>query len=118
MKYLIIFGLTIILALIIMFYKPFLSEYSKYVTIEYKMEEEKGYKWIYDINNDKLKILYQDKNKWKFVANKNGKTKLTFYYSNDEDYIYKIYYEFYVLGNKILWLKGEGDGLISYPNPY
>lgn len=118
MRYYIIFGITIILALIIMFYRPFLYEYSNSVTIEYNFEDVEGYEWEYETNNNKLSLVNHNNKKWEFKPNKNGKTKIVYYYKNKDDYKYKINYEFYVLGNMIFWLDGKAEGLLSFPNPY
>ena len=116
MRYCIIFGITFILALIIIFYNPYLAVYKDSITIYYDNYEE-GYLWNYSIDNDNLKLIESSNNKWVFKPNKNGKVKLTYYYKSDNENKYTIYYEFKVKGNKIFWTKGEAKGLLSYPNP-
>ena len=117
MRYIILFGITIILALFIMFYNPYLGIYKDQVTIEYDFKEE-NYTWKYDLSNDNLILKDSSENKWTFIPNKNGKITVNFYYTNDHENLYEIMYEFKVKNNKIYWLKGEGKGLLSYPNPY
>ena len=117
MRYYIIFGITLILLLIILFYNPYLGVYKDKVTIEYDFDQE-GYYWKYEIDNNNLILKEESENTWVFIPNKNGKTELKFYYTNGEDNKYTIFYTFKVRKNKIFWLNGEGYGLLSYPNPY
>ena len=117
MRYFVIFLVTLVLALIILFYNPFLGVYKNNVTIEYDFNEE-GYSWSYDIKGDSLKIKEEEKNKYTFDINKNGVTEITFYYKNDDSTKYDIYYKFRVLGKRIFWVDGVGHGLLNYPNPY
>ena len=117
MKYFVIFGITLVLVLIILFYNPFLGIYKDQITIEHNYNEE-GYTWNYDIKGSSLKLSSEEDNKWVFKANENGVTELTFVYSKEEDKKYEIYYKFRVIGNKIFWLTGEGKGLLNFDNPY
>ena len=116
-RYIIMFGITIILALIIIFYNPFLGSYKNSVNIEYDFNEE-GYEWNYEINGDSLKVKDLSSNHWLLTTNKNGITNITFTYSKDDDIKYEIYYKFRVFGKRIFWLEGSGSGLFNYPNPY
>ena len=117
MRYYIIFGITFILLLIILFYNPFLGVYKNNVTIEYNFKDE-GYSWNYKVDGDSLVIDQEEDNKWTFNIKKNGVTKITFNYSNGEKNKYEIYYKFRVIGKHILWTDGYGNGLLNYPNPY
>ena len=117
MRYFLIFGITIIIALFIMFYNPYLGVYKDQITIEYSFSED-GYYWKYDISNDNLHLKESSDNKWIFIPNKNGIVTLNYYYTNGEENLYEIFYEFKVKNHKIYWVKGEGTGLLSYPNPY
>ena len=117
MRYIVIFGVTIIMVLIILFYNPYLGVYKDQITIEYSFDEE-GYHWEYNIDNNNLILKESSENKWVFAPNGNGKTIVNYYYTNGHDNKYEIYYEFKVSNNMIYWLKGEGLGLLSYPNPY
>ena len=117
MRYIVIFGITIILLLFILLYNPYLGVYKDSVTIEYEYSEE-GYKWSYDLDIDCLKVSSEEENKWVFVPNKNCTCNLIYTYSNGEKDMYEILYEFKVRGSKIYWLSGSGKGLLSYPNPY
>ena len=115
------FGLTAIICLYILFFSPltkYLSIYNDSMTIEYDMETKEGYSWIYELENENIKLKEYDDNKWIFVPNKNGKTVLTFYYKNEDDVLYEITYGLKIRVNKIIWINGEGKGLTSYPNPY
>ena len=117
MRYYIIFGITIILALIIIFYNPYLGIYRNNVTIEYSFNDE-GYSWTYEVDGSSLKIDQEEDNKWVFKVNKSGVTNIKFIYSNDEDTKYEINYKFRVFGKTIFWLDGIGKGLTDFPNPY
>ena len=117
MRYFIIFGVTFILLLFILFYNPYLGVFKDSVTIEYDYHEE-GYSWDYEIDKDCLKISSEEENKWVFIPNKNCTCNLLYRYNNGEEVMYEIAYEFKVKGNKIYWLTGSGNGLLSYPNPY
>lgn len=115
------FGLTAILTIYILFFSPltkYLAIYENSMTIEYDIEQKDGYNWIYELDNENIRLESSDKNKWKFVPNKNGETNLVFYYKNDDDTLYTITYGLKIRGKKIIWTKGEGLGLTSYPNPY
>lgn len=121
LRFYVMFGLTAIICIYILFFSPltkYLSIYKDSMTIEYDMETKEGYSWIYELENENIKLKEFDNNKWVFVPNKNGKTVLTFYYKKDNDILYKITYGLKVKGNKIIWTSGEGTGLMSYPNPY
>ena len=120
MRYYIIFGITaILLVFILFFYKPnYLLKYSDQVTIEYDFKDE-GYKWYYELSNNNLELKTEENNKWVFIPKSDGKTNITFIYKNTEGkQKYKIYYDFKIKGNKIYWINGSGDGLLDYPNPY
>ena len=116
MRYYIIFGITFILVLIILFYNPFLGIYKDNITIEYNYNED-GYVWNYNISNKKLVLDSSSDNKWVFKANKTGFCELDFNYTKEDKTMYHIYYKFFILGNKIFWIEGNGDGLLDYPNP-
>lgn len=117
MRYFIIFGITLILVLIILFFNPFLGTYNNTVTIEYSYNDE-GYSWDYNIDGESLIIKEFEGDKWIFKANKNGVSNITFKYSNEDDIKYEIKYKFRVFGKKILWIDGSGKGLLEFPNPY
>ncbi len=117
MRYYIIFGITFILLLFILFYNPYLGVYNDSISIKYEFNDE-DYHWEYKLNNDNLSLQESDKNYWKFIPNKNGKTTVTFFYKNDQSIKYKIIYSFKVKNKKIYWIDGEGYGLLDFPNPY
>ena len=118
MRYYIIFGITIFLALIIMFYRPYLGVYKNQITIEYN-ELTDDYYWDYSLDSDKIRLKSSEKNKFIFVPVKNGNTTLIFYYKNsNSEEKYKIVYNLKIKNNKIYWTSGEGFGLLDYPNPY
>lgn len=117
MRYYIIFGITIVLLLFILFYNPYLGVYSDSITIKYDFNEE-NYYWEYNIDNDNLILDSNGDNYWKFIPNQNGNTKLEFIYKNDQDIKYRIIYSFKIRKNKIYWIDGEGYGLLDFPNPY
>lgn len=117
MRYFIIFTITIILALFIAFYKPYLYVYNDSVTIDYNYNEP-DYRWEYDINNNNLSIKKVTDNKWILTPKSNGKTFISFKYVNNDDVKYTINYEFKVSNKKIYWINGEAKGLLNFPNPY
>jgi hypothetical protein len=116
MRYAIIFLITIVISLFIIYYKPYLGVYSDTVTITLDSEYE-DFNWTYEIDNDNLVLLDQKNNSWTFKINKKGVSNLYFYYSRGDYVRHKIYYKFKTRGNKIFWLEGYGEGLLSYPNP-
>lgn len=120
MRYYIIFGITFILLLIILFYNPnskYLGVYKDKITIEYNYDDE-GYSWSYEDDNDNVKVETINNNKYILYPKKDGKYNIAFKYSNEENNKYEIKYEFEINDNKIYWLSGEGTGLLDYPNPY
>ena len=120
MRYYIIFGITFILLLIILFYNPnskYLGVYKDKITIEYNYDDE-GYSWSYENDNDNVEVETINNNKYILYPKKDGKYNITFKYSNEENNKYEIKYEFEIKDNKIYWLSGEGIGLLDYPNPY
>ena len=115
------FGVTFLISIYLILFGPsskYLAVYKNTMTIEYDMKDVDGFTWKYEKSNDNLKLISNDDKKWVFESNKNGKTTLTFYYKSKDKTLYKIVYDIKVLGNKIIWTKGEGTGLSSYPNPY
>ncbi len=120
MRYIIMFVVTIVISLIIIFYpRNYLLKFKDSVTIDYQ-SIGKDDLWSYDIDNNNLELLNSSNNLWKFIPAKNGKTVLTYYYDKKEDgsYKYKIVYEFTIKGNKIIWVDGTAYGMLDYPNPY
>lgn len=117
MRYFIIFFITFILCLLILFYNPYLGVYKDNMTI-YLEDNVENFSWSYELNNDNIMLYNKDNNNWTFVPNKNGVTDLFFTYTNKDSVKYKIYYKLKIKNNKIYWLEGYGEGLLSYPNPY
>ena len=122
MRYYIIFGLTFIGILIILFfdpYKDYLGVYKNNATIEYK-EKEDGYEWILISSNDNLIIEEINNNKWNIKINKKGSTnvKATFINMTTNDIKYTINYKFKNNGKKLFWLDGIGKGISDFSNPY
>ncbi len=121
LRFYIMFGVTALISIYLIFWGPtskYLAVYKDKMTIEYDMDTKDGYSWSYESDNDNVKLSSSDDDKWVFEPNKNGNTTLTFYYKSNDNTLYKIIYGLKVLGNKIIWTKGEGTGLTSYPNPY
>ena len=116
MRYIIIFGITFIIALFILFYNPYLGVYKDTITISLDDEIE-NYDWNYTIDNESLKLFKSVSNEWTFKVNHDGTTNLIFAYSYQDNTKYEIYYKLKVSGSKIYWLEGYGKGLLSYPNP-
>ena len=116
MRYIVIFTVTFILALFIIFYNPYLGVYNDTITIELDDQIE-GYEWNYESDSDSLVLVESSNSSWKYIINKDGITNLVFKYSNQDDTKYEIYYKLKVKKNKIYWLEGYGKGLLSYPNP-
>lgn len=113
--------ITLILVLIILFYNPnakYLGIYKNSFTIKYDFNDD-GYKWQYDIDPNMFNIEINNDGSWTFNPLNSGISDIIFYYKNDAgDIKYKIYYKFEIKNNKIYWIEGYGDGLLSYPNPY
>ena len=116
MRYILIFGITLILALFIIFYNPYLGVYKDTITINLDDEVE-NYDWTFKLDNDSLVLSESNNNEWIFKPNKDGITNLYFTYSDQQNTKYEIYYKIKVSGSKIYWLEGYGKGLLSYPNP-
>lgn len=119
MRYYIIFGVTLVVCMFILFYpKNYLYKYTDRITIDYNELTDDDL-WIYESTNDNLKLENSAQNIWTFTPNKDGKVTLTFYYKKENDnFKYKIIYDFLIKGNKIIWKSGEALGLFDYPNPY
>jgi len=123
MRYYIIFGVTIILALLIMFYNPnskkYLGIYKKELTIEYDIVEP-GYAWDYFYDNDIINIEKVSDTKWIIKSLDDGTVNINFKFNNIEtdENKYEINYQFKISNNKIYWTSGVGYGLLDYPNPY
>ena len=117
MKYIWLFLITFILALIIMFYRPYLGSYKDSVSFDYNNDD--NIEWKYETNSDKLEIVSSSLNIFKFIPKKSGKIKLVFYHVNEKnEKANPVTYEFFVLNKRIIWLKGEGIGMFDFPNPY
>lgn len=123
MRFVIIFVLTIVGLVGIMFYEPklddkLLSVFEDTVTIDYKeLDESKD--WTYEINNDNLKEVSHDDTSFVFESNNDGLSELVFYYQkSDDDYKYKVTYSFEVKDNKIYWREGKTEGLMDFPKVY
>jgi energy-coupling factor transporter transmembrane protein EcfT len=116
-RYFIIFGITLVLTLIILFSNPFLGTYKNKMTIKYD-EVEEGYRWEYKSKGNALKIIKEKDNEWVFKPNKTGKYEITYYYKNEEGTKVTIYYKFRVFGKRIFWMEGNAKGVLNYPNPY
>ena len=117
MRYFIIFLITFILLLLILFYNPYLGVYKDYINISLEDSIE-NYDWSFETDNDNIKLVDSTDHSWKFKINKNGITNLNFIYSDSNNIKYQIFYKLKIKNNKIYWLEGYGKGLLSYPNPY
>lgn len=117
MRYFIIFGVTALLVLIILFFNPFLGTYSKTVSFDFSKNQE-GCKWNYIIKGDSLKYDQSKKNIFKFKASKNGKGTIIFTCSDAEEVKHEVDYKFKVFAKQIFWVESNGKGLYNYPNPY
>jgi len=114
MRYIIIFSITLVISLLLIFYpQKYLMKFEDSITVDYT-SITKDNLWKYEISNNNIKLKENVDNLWIFVPNKNGKVKLTFFYENK----YKIIYELKVNKNKITWISGEAIGLLDYPNLY
>ena len=115
MRYIIIFGVTLIISLFLIFYpQQYLMKYNDIITVDYTNLTEDNL-WNYEISNNNIKLKENKDKIWAFVPNKNGKVTLTFKYDNNK---YKIIYELKIKGNKIIWISGKAYGLLDYPNLY
>ena len=117
MRYYIIFGITIVFSLLIIFCTPYLGTYKNRMTIEYDNVKD-GYSWTYKEKGNALKIIEKSENKWIFKPNKTGIYEITYYLKKDQEEESKIYYKFFVINKRIFWLEGNAKGLLNYPNPY
>ena len=123
MRFIIIFILTIVGLIGIHFYEPkvdekLLSVFEDNVTIDYsKLDTSK--EWTYEINNDNLIEVENNKSLFKFKSNKDGISNIVFYYQkNEDDYKYKVIYSFEVIDDKIYWREGKTEGLMEFPDVY
>ena len=87
MRYIIIFVITLILSLFIIYYRPYLGKYDDQMTIEYNFYDD-GYSWKYDLNNDNVIIDKIEDSKWVIKPNKNGKSNIVFTYYSDNNIKY------------------------------
>lgn len=123
MRFIIIFILTIVGLIGIYFYEPkvdekLLSVFEDNVTIDYsKLDTSK--EWTYEIDNDNLIEVENNKSLFKFKSNKDGVSNIVFYYQkNEEDYKYKVIYNFEVIDDMIYWREGKTEGLMEFPDVY
>ena len=123
MRFIIIFILTIVGLIGIYFYEPkvdekLLSVFEDNVTIDYsKLDTSKD--WTYEIYNDNLIEVENNKSLFKFKSNKDGVSNIVFYYQkNEEDYKYKVIYNFEVIDDMIYWREGKTEGLMEFPDVY
>jgi len=123
MRFIIIFILTIVGLIGIYFYEPkvdekLLSVFEDNVTIDYsKLDTSKD--WTYEIDNDNLIEVENNKSLFKFKSNKDGISNIVFYYQkNEEDYKYKVIYNFEVIDGMIYWREGKTEGLMEFPDVY
>ncbi len=123
MRFIIIFILTIVGLIGIYFYEPkvdekLLSVFEDNVTIDYsKLDTSKD--WTYEIDNDNLIEVENNKSLFKFKSNKDGVSNIVFYYQkNEEDYKYKVIYNFEVIDDMIYWREGKTEGLMEFPDVY
>ncbi len=120
MRYYIIFGATLIIAMILLFYpKKYMKVYNNKVIIDFStIENTEDELWNYDLDNDCLILDNNTSKKWVFTINNDGITNITFYYDRRNDnQKYKIEYRFKVKENKIYWIYGNGEGMFDFPNP-
>ena len=122
MRYYIIIGITLILAILILFldpYKDYLGVYNNIATVEYSQKED-GYEWILIPSNDNLLVEEVNNNKWTVKINKKGNTnvKATFINLNTNHVKYTIDYEFKNNGKKLFWLSGIGKGIENFNDFY
>ena len=122
MRYYIIFGITLILTMFILFfdpYKDYLGVYKNTATVEYD-EKEEGYEWILIPSNDNLTINEINNNKWTIHINKKGDTNIEAKFINFEtnDVKYTINYKFNNNGRKLFWLDGIAKGMTNFNDPY
>lgn len=114
MRYIVIFGITLIITLLLIFYpQKYLMKFNDKIIVDYTDLTEENL-WEYEISNNNIKLRSNEDKVWTFIPNKNGDVTLTFKYDNK----YKIIYELEVKGNKITWVSGKAFGLIDYPNLY
>lgn len=123
-RFIIISAVTLLMLLIILFYNPdkkYLGVYNASITINNTIEE--GYDWDYEVTGKELKIkdtiIEGASIKWEFIPESDGEVSITYIYKKEDEKetIYKIKYDFKIVGEKIYWIKGESTGMVDFPNP-
>jgi len=122
MRNYIIVGLSLLGAIMILFfdpYKDYLGVYKNNATIEYA-EKEEGYEWILESSNDNLIVEEINNNKWHIKINKKGTTNIKATFINlDTNHIKcTVNYKFKNNGKKLFWLDGIAQGLTEFIDPY
>lgn len=120
MRFKIMFGTTAVILLYLLFYPrtTYLNKYDNSITVDYSnFNLENNCDWKYNLDNENIKLLKSDDNKWVFGANNNGKSKLIFKCNNDK-INYEIIYVLKVKKDKIYWVSGDAKGLLDFPNLY
>ena len=115
MRYFIIFSITFILLLLILFYNPYLGVYKDYINISLEDSIE-NYDWSFETDNDNIKLVDSTDHSWKFKINKNGITNLNFIYSDSNNIKYQIFYKLKFKHNKIYSLKVKVKKSLLYRN--
>ncbi len=121
MRYIIIFGVTFLIAALLIFYpRKYLYKYNNEITVDYStIENTDDELWTYEMDNDILKLIDHSDKKWRFKSNGNGIVNLIFYYDkNEESQKYKIEYKIKIKKGTIYWIEGKSLGLMDFPNLY
>lgn len=121
MRYYIIFGVTLFIAAMLIFYpRKYLYKYNNEITVDYNtIENTEDELWTYEMDNDILKLIEHSDKKWKFEPSGEGKVNLVFYYDrNEESQKYKIEYKIKIKKKKIYWIEGKSLGIMDFPNLY
>ncbi len=121
MRYIIIFGVTFLIAALLIFYpRKYLYKYDNAITVDYStIEDTDAELWTYEMDNDILKNTNYSDKKWVFEATGEGNVNLIFYYDKNEDkQKYKIEYKIKIKNKKIYWVEGKSLGLMDFPNLY
>lgn len=121
MRFYIMFGITAILSLLIIFfdpYKDYLAVYDDDVIIEYNYDDPDCI-WVVSQDNENIHIENTSDQSWLLTINNKGTTKMVFKYINvlTNETKYTINYRFKNNGRKIFWEDGYSKGLLDFPDP-
>lgn len=121
-RLLILFSITIIIVLYIIFFmkSKYLGIYDNEISIIKEYEKNQDYSWSYSLDNKIVDINDKDSGNTYSLSIKaleDGKCVLKLLYNSDTDTKYEIIYGLTIKEDKIYWTYGESKGLVDLPNP-